>query len=245
MFDASALPLYAALFVVAALYSSVGHAGASGYIAAMSLFGIAATEIRPVALVLNILVASITAWRFASAGHFSWRLFWPFALLSIPLAFVGGYLHVPTYVLKPLLGLVLWFSAARFLLRPSAEDTATEPPPGTAIPVGAGLGLLAGLTGTGGGIFLTPLLLFLRWARAKQAAAVSALFILVNSAAGLVGNVASTKSFPEMAVPFAACAVGGGLLGSHFGSRRFDHRTIKRCLAVVLLVAGGKLLFSK
>lgn len=244
MDDVPIAALAAAVFVVATLYSSVGHAGASGYIAAMTLLGVAAPVIRPVALVLNLLVSSLTAWQFHRAGHFSWRLFWPFAVLSIPLAFVGGYVKLPTHVLKVLLGLVLWFSAGRLLLRPTPDEATDPPRPGVAVPVGGALGLLAGLTGTGGGIFLTPLLLLMRWARAKQAAAASALFILVNSVAGLLGNFASTRNFPGVAVPLAAAAVGGGIVGSYLGSRKFDHRAIQRCLAAVLVVAGAKLLFS-
>ena len=240
------LPLLtAAVLLVAFLYSSVGHAGASGYIAVMSLFGLAPSEIKPTALVLNILVASIGAWQFWRAGHFSWRLFWPFALCAIPLAFVGGSIALPTHAFKILVGIALLFSAIRLLLRPSADIVEGEPSRPAAFSIGATLGLLAGLTGTGGGIFLTPLLLFKKWARTKQAAAVSALFILVNSAAGLLGNVASTRRFPSFAIGLAAAAVAGGTAGSFFGSRRFDHSTIKRCLAVVLLIAGAKLVFVR
>ncbi|HEY2139577.1 MAG TPA: sulfite exporter TauE/SafE family protein, partial [Chthoniobacterales bacterium] len=161
------------IFLVAFLYSSVGHAGASGYIAVMSLFSLAPAVIRPTALVLNILVACIGTFQFWRAGHFSWRLFWPFAVLAIPLAFVGGYINLPTHVFKVLVGIVLLFSAIRFFWRPSEDIVTGEPSRPAAIGIGAGLGLLAGLTGTGGGIFLTPLLLSMRWARAKAAAAVS------------------------------------------------------------------------
>ena len=160
-----------AIFGVAFLYSCVGHAGASGYIAVMTLFNIAAVEIKPTALILNILVASIATWQFWRAGHFCWRLFWPFALLAVPMAFVGGYLNLPTHAFKVMVGVVLLFSAVRFLWPPAADSVLREPSPTVAIPLGAGLGLLSGLTGTGGGIFLTPLLLFMRWARTKNAAA--------------------------------------------------------------------------
>jgi uncharacterized membrane protein YfcA len=234
-----------AIFVIAFLYSSVGHAGASGYIAVMSLFNLAPDVIRPTALVLTILVACIGTFQFWRAGHFSWRLFWPFAVLAIPLAFVGGYINLPTHVFKVLVGIVLLFSAIRFFWRPSEDVVAREPSRPAAISIGAGLGLLAGLTGTGGGIFLTPLLLFMRWARAKSAAAVSALFILVNSAAGLLGNFSSTKRFPSFAIALAVAAVAGGTAGSYLGSRRFDHTVIKRLLAVVLVIAGTKLIFTQ
>ncbi len=233
------------ILVIAFLYSSVGHAGASGYIAVMSLFSLAPAVIRPTALVLNILVACIGTFQFWRAGHFSWRLFWPFAVLAIPLAFVGGYINLPTHLFKVLVGIVLLFSAARFFWRPSEDVATREPSRSAAISIGAGLGLLAGLTGTGGGIFLTPLLLFMSWARAKSAAAVSALFILANSAAGLLGNFSSTKRFPSFAIALAVAAVVGGAAGSYLGSRRFDHTIIKRLLAVVLSIAGMKLIFTQ
>lgn len=236
--------LAAAIFVVGFLYSSVGHAGASGYIAVMSLCGLAPTLIKPTALLLNIFVASITAWQFHRAGHFSWRLFWPFAALAVPMAFVGGYLQLPAHLFKMLVGAVLLFSAFRFLTRPTADATSRPPPVGIALLAGGALGLLAGLTGTGGGIFLTPLLLFLRWATTKQAAAVSALFILLNSAAGLAGAWSSTRHLPSYAWVLAIAAVAGGTLGSHLGSRRFEPVRIKRLLAVVLLIAGAKLLLT-
>jgi len=236
--------LAAAIFVVAFLYSSVGHAGASGYIAVMSLFSLAPASIKPTALTLNILVASIATWQFCRAGHFSWKLFWPFAVLAIPFAFIGGYVNLPAHVFKILVGVVLLFSATRFLFRPTEDVVVGEPSRTVALLLGAGLGLLAGLTGTGGGIFLTPLLLGMRWARAKTAAAVSALFILANSASGLLGNLSSTKNFPSFGLALAGAAVVGGTAGSYFGSRRFDHVTIKRLLAVVLLIAGTKLIFT-
>jgi uncharacterized membrane protein YfcA len=236
--------LAAAIFAVALLYSSVGHAGASGYIAVMTLVGLAPATIKPTALALNIVVASIASVQFWRAGHFSWKLFWPFALMSVPFAFLGGYLSLPTQALKILLGVVLLLSALRLFLRPPQEADVHEPPLAPSLAAGGGLGLLAGLTGTGGGIFLTPLLLFMHWARAKQAAAVSALFILLNSISGLLGNISSTGKMPGFAWILAAVAALGGLIGSQLGSRRFDPALIKRCLAVVLVVAGAKLLFA-
>jgi uncharacterized membrane protein YfcA len=233
-----------AILLVAFLYSCVGHAGASGYIAVMTLFSLAPAEIKPTALVLNILVASITTWQFWRAGHFSWSLFWPFALLAIPMAFVGGYMSLPTHVFKVLIGVVLLFSAVRFLVRPSEDSVESAPSRPLALSLGAGLGLLSGLTGTGGGIFLTPLLLFKRWARAKNAAAVSALFILVNSTSGLLGNLSSTRYFPVFALALAVAAIIGGTAGSYYGSRKLDPAMIKRLLAAVLLIAGFKLVFT-
>jgi uncharacterized protein len=234
-----------AILVVAFLYSSVGHAGASGYIAVMTLFSLAPAEIKPTALVLNILVASIGTWQFWRAGYFSWSLFWPFAILAVPMAFVGGYLDLSTQAFKLLVGLVLLFSAARFFWSPASEAATHQPSRTVAIPLGAGLGLLSGLTGTGGGIFLTPLLLLMHWAKTKNAAAVSVLFILVNSVAGLLGNLSSTRHFPSFAIALAVAAVIGGTAGSYCGSRRFDHLFIKRLLAIVLLIAGIKLVLSK
>ncbi len=233
-----------AVLVIAFLYSSVGHAGASGYIAVMSLFSMAPAEIKPTALVLNILVASIGSWQFWRAGHFSWRMFWPFALLSIPCAFLGGYLDLPTHVFRILIGIVLFSSAVHLLIRPSADQEPHPPSMPVSFGVGAGLGLLSGLTGTGGGIFLTPLVIFMRWARTKTASAVSALFILVNSTSGLLGNISATQSLPAFILPLSVAVVCGGTVGSYLGSRRFPPTAIKRLLAAVLAIAGFKLIFT-
>ncbi len=236
--------LTAGVFVVATLYSSVGHAGASGYIAVMSLLSMAPEEIRPIALTLNILVASIGTWQFWRAGHFSWPLFWPFALLSVPTAFVGGFLNLPSQVFKIVVGLVLLFSAAQFLLHPPAENEPRQPRTLLAVGLGGGLGMLSGLTGTGGGIFLTPLLILMGWARTRSAAAVSAPFILLNSASGLLGNLSATKTFPAFAIVLLIAALIGGTIGSYFGSRRLPHTAIKRLLAIVLCIAGFKLILT-
>jgi len=236
--------LFLAIGLIAFLYSSVGHAGASGYIATMTLFGLAPAVIRPTALVLNILVASIGAFQFWRAGYFSWKLFWPFALLSIPAAYVGGYLQPSAAVLRILIGIVLVFSGRLLFRRTDPRQTFTPSRP-MAISVGAGLGFLAGLTGTGGGIFLTPLLLFCQWAHIRQAAAVSALFIWVNSIAGLVGYFTKVHSIPSLGLILSAAAIIGGAIGSHLGSRRFAVRVISVCLATVLLIAGIKLIFTR
>ena len=234
----------AGVFVIALLYSSVGHAGASGYIAVMSLLSVAPSEIKPIALALNILVASIGSFQFWRAGHFSWALFWPFALLAAPFAFLGGYLNLPTHVFKVIVGIVLLASAAQFIFRPPEEGESHPPAKPIAMGVGAGLGLLSGLTGTGGGIFLTPLLIFLRWARTKAAAATSALFILMNSISGLLGNFSATKTFPRFGISLLVAAAVGGAAGSWLGSRRFEPLVIKRLLAVVLVIAGFKLILT-
>lgn len=233
------------VFVIAVLYSAVGHAGASGYIAVMSLLSLAPETVKPTALALNILVASIATWQFARAGHLSWSLFWPFAVLAVPCAYVGGYLALPRDLFQWLLGAVLLYSALRFASAPATEPPITRSPPlPAALASGAAIGLLSGLTGTGGGIFLTPLLLWRGWAGAKRAAAVSALFILLNSSAGLLGAVASTRHLPgEIPLLLAAAAVGG-LIGSHLGSRRLAPHAIRRLLAAVLLIAGAKLMLT-
>lgn len=239
------LPLLSvAVFVVAFLYSCVGHAGASGYIAVMALLGMAPAEIKPVALALNILVSTIATVQFWRAGLFSWELFWPFAVASMPYAWLGGYATLPGHAFQKLAGVVLLYSSARFFAKPPADREPLPPSRPGALAAGGWIGLLSGLTGTGGGIFLTPLILFMNWARPKQAAAVSAPFILVNSLSGLLGNVTATGTLPSFASILLAAAAAGGVFGSTLGSRRLDAAAIKRLLALVLLIAGLKLLFT-
>ena len=236
--------LLALAFLLAAiLYSSVGHAGASGYLAAMAFVGTNTPMMRPTALVLNLLVASIATVRFARVGFFSWSLFWPFALGSIPLAYIGGAITLPGHWYRTLVGLVLWTAAARLWLglKLSAPHL---PPKGPAVLCGAGIGLLAGLTGTGGGIFLSPLLLFMGWAETRETGGVSAAFILVNSAAGLAGNPASMGNLPAQLPVWATAAVIGGIVGSELGSRRLGTSVFRRVLGVVLVIAGAKLILS-
>lgn len=236
------LPILAVM-LVAFLYSSVGHAGASGYIAALTLLGYSVATIRPHALLLNVLVATITAWQFWRAGHFSWSLFWPFALLSAPMAFLGGYLQVPTSYLRVLVGVVLLASALRFVWRPDPPVDVRPPTRQVAFAVGGGIGLLSGLTGTGGGIFLTPIVLLRRWAPVRRAAGISAPFILVNSLAGLAGFLTSGLTIPSVLLPLALAAMLGGTLGSYLGSGRLPVRAVQRLLALVLVIAGSKLIF--
>src|SRR5438270_5676338 len=211
----------------------------------MTLFGIVPAVIRPTALVLNILVASIGAFQFWRAGHFSWKLFWPFALLSVPAAYFGGYLQPSASILRILIGGVLLFSAARLISRRRDPEQTIPPSKPTAIGVGAGLGLLSGLTGTGGGIFLTPLLLFCKWAPIKKAAAISALFILVNSIGGLAGYFVAKQSIPGLGIYLAIPAIAGGTIGSYLGSRRLPGPGIAIFLATVLTIAGIKLIFTR
>lgn len=238
------LLLAGAFFLAAILYSSVGHAGASGYLAAMAFVGMPTPMMRPTALVLNLLVASITSVRFARAGFFSWSLFWPFALGSVPMAFVGGAITLPGHWYRTLVGLVLWLAAMRLVLNLRVTGTIHQPPRLAAVACGAGIGLLAGLTGTGGGIFLSPLLLFMGWAETRETGGVSAAFILLNSLAGLAASPASLQQLPPQMALWAGAAILGGLVGAELGTRRIGTPTFRRLLGVVLIVAGAKLIFS-
>lgn len=230
------------VLVIAFLYSSVGHGGASGYIAVMSLFGIAPTLIKPTALILNIFVACIASWQFWRTGFLSWKFFWSLAALSIPMSFLGGYLNLPAPIYKVILGVTLLLSAIRFLIKPTEDLAPIEPVLPIALSVGGGIGLLSGLTGTGGGIFLTPLLLWMRWASVKTASAVSAMFILVNSISGLLGNLSATKQIPPFAAILLVAASVGGSIGSYLGSHKLSHNVIQRLLSIVLIIAGLKLM---
>ena len=238
--------LLAALFLVAAtLYGSVGHAGASAYLASMALVGIAPEVMKPTALVLNILVASIVTLRFAREGYVRPRSILPFLAGSVPAAFIGGGLTLPGEIYRPLVGVVLLVAAARFGWTASraGPDIPPRAPWPAAIAAGAGIGLLAGLTGTGGGIFLTPVLLAAGWAGTRFAAGTSAAFILANSISGLAGNLASVGSLPSAIPLWLGAAAVGGAIGSQLGSRQLPSPWIRRALAVVLLVAGLKLIF--
>jgi uncharacterized membrane protein YfcA len=238
--------LAAGMLVAAFGYASVGHGGASAYIAAMALAGIAPSEMRPIALLLNILVSSLGTWKFYRAGYFRWRLFWPFAVVSIPMAYLGGAITLPGQAYKILVGLVLLYAAWQLWRSgKSGEEMreVREPPLGWAMAIGAAMGLLAGLTGVGGGIFLSPLLLMLGWAGTKQTSAVAAPFILVNSIAGLAaGFVAKSAVLPSYAWVLAAAVLAGGWLGAEYGSRRFANPVVRRVLAIVLALAGAKMI---
>jgi len=238
--------LAAGMLVAAFGYASVGHGGASAYIAAMALVGIAPAEMRPIALLLNVLVSSLGTWKFHRAGYFRWRLFWPFAVVSIPMAYLGGAVTLPGQAYKVLVGLVLLYAAWQLWRSgKSGEEMreVREPPLGWAMAIGAAMGLLAGLTGVGGGIFLSPLLLMLGWAGTKQTSAVAAPFILVNSIAGLgAGFVAKSAVLPSYVWILAAAVLVGGWLGAEYGSRRFANPVVRRVLAIVLALAGAKMI---
>jgi len=237
------LALIVCILAAALLYSSVGHAGASGYLAAMALFGIAPESMRPAALVLNILVATITTFRFHRAGCFSWSVFWPFALASVPFAFLGGALTLPGAIYKQAVGVVLLFAAYR-LVRSQPAETRKRIPAPLGLLCGAGIGLLSGLTGTGGGIFLSPMLLFMGWAETRESAGVSAAFILVNSIAGIIGVFTKPVTLPSAVPYWAIAAVVGGLIGSELGSKRLANPTLRKLLGVVLVIAGVKLMLT-
>jgi uncharacterized membrane protein YfcA len=238
--------LAAGMLLAAFVYASVGHGGASAYIAAMALAGVAPAEMRPIALVLNIVVSAIATFKFYRAGHFRWQLFWPFALVSIPAAYAGGAITLPGHVYKAIVGVVLVYAAWQLWRSARAGDEmgeVREPPLVLAMVIGGALGLLSGLTGVGGGIFLSPLLLILGWAGTKQTSAVAAPFILVNSIAGLAGAfMVKSISLPSHVWILIVAVLVGGWLGAEYGSRRFTNPLIRRMLAVVLAVAGAKMI---
>ena len=237
------LVLTAAIFVVAVLYASVGHGGASGYIAVMALCGLAPALLKPTALLLNLVVSACAAGLFARAGHFRWRLFWPFAITSIPASWLGGYLTLPPHLYRPLLGVTLLLAALRLVMQLRVSDRQLcLPPLGAALLIGACFGLLSGLTGIGGGIFLSPLLLICNWGRAREVSGVAALFILVNSAAGLLGHLGHWQELPGFIPQLAVAALAGGLLGATLGSSRLPVRRLVQGLSLVLILAGAKLI---
>ncbi len=237
--------LAAGMLFAAFGYAAVGHGGASAYIAAMALAGVAPAEMRPMALLLNVLVSALGSWKFYRAGFFQWRLFWPFAVVSIPMAYLGGAITLPGQAYKILVGAVLLYAALQLWRSGRAGEEMRElrqPPVAAAMAIGGAMGLLAGLTGVGGGIFLSPLLLMLGWAGTKQTSAVAAPFILVNSVAGLAAVFVSRGIALPGYVGFLAPAVlVGGWLGAEYGSRRFANPVVRRVLAVVLAAAGVKM----
>jgi len=234
------------IFLAAALYASVGHAGASGYLAAMALAGVNPAVMKPTALVLNILVATLVTIRYARARLSSLTTLWPFAVGSVPFAFLGGAWPLPATFYRPMVGAMLLYGALR-MARPtnsSADGPIAPPGRATALAVGSGIGLLSGLTGTGGGIFLSPLLILKHWTGIREASGTAAAFILVNSVAGLAGNFASVGRVPRSALPWAIAAGVGAILGTELGTRRLAPHVLRRLLAVVLAVAGAKMLLT-
>jgi uncharacterized membrane protein YfcA len=244
--DVIVAALAAGMLLAAFVYASVGHGGASAYLAAMALAGVAPQEMRPIALVLNVVVSAVATFKFQRAGHFRWRLFWPFAAISIPAAYAGGAITLPGQAYKMIVGVVLVYAAWQLWRSARAGEEmreVREPPLALAMVIGGVLGLLSGLTGVGGGIFLSPLLLILGWAGTKQTSAVAAPFILVNSIAGLAGAfVARSMSLPRHVWILVCAVLVGGWLGAEYGSRRFTNPLIRRMLALVLAIAGAKMI---
>ena len=240
------LPL--ALGAVALLYASVGHAGATGYIAVLTLANLGPDVVRPTALVLNVCVATIATVQFARAGHVRRGLLGPLATASVPAAFAGGAIGLHPVVFEALLGAVLAVSAARLAARaaspaPVADSCAAlAPRPGVLCALGGAIGLLSGLTGVGGGVFLTPALLALRAAPVREVAATSAAFILVNSLAGLAGRLVAGGTIPPLSLPAVAAVGVGGAVGAHLGAVRLPVRALEGLMALVLAIAAAKLL---
>lgn len=240
--------LLPALAVVAFLYASVGHAGASGYIAVLALVGLPASTIKPLALGLNLVVAAQGSLQFWRAGHLDWRLFWPLLLSGLPAAYLGGWLNLPAIWFEHLVALVLLASAARFLTHTHDPSPLQKPRLLELMLTGSGLGLLAGLTGTGGGVFLTPLLLLRGWATTRQAAALSSVFIFGNSCAGLIGLLVTRQGAgigsPASIGWMLLVVLGAGAVGSRLGSHHWPVAAMRRILAVVLVLAAWKLLHT-
>ncbi len=239
-----ALLLTALFFCAAVLYGMVGHAGASAYLAAMAFVGLSAAIMKPTALVLNILVAVLVTTRFARAGFVRPLAIVPFLVGSVPMAFVGGAIQLPGEIYRPLVGVVLLIAAGRFVfVRGQPQEFPPRAPWPLALAAGVALGLLAGLTGTGGGIFLTPLLIAAGWAGTRFAAGASAVFILANSVSGLAGAIGSAAALPAWLLLWLPTVAVGGLIGSDLGSRRLPASGVRRALGVVLFIAGLKLIF--
>jgi len=234
----------AAVFVVAMLYSSVGHGGASGYLAVMSLLPVRPGEMSTTALVLNVLVASIALTAFLRAGHLSGRLTWPFVAAGVPAAFVGGLWQVENRVYWMLLAITLVVAAFRLAMperRAKSDPRSGPPPPMIAFPAAASVGLLSGTVGIGGGVFLSPLILLAGWADAKPTSATAACFIVANSAAGLCGRMMRGGLVIGPLAPLVAAAFLGGSAGSYFGANAFPSSALRRLLAPVLLFAALRL----
>jgi hypothetical protein len=236
------LPLL--LLLVAMLYSSVGHGGASGYLAIMALYGVAAGTTRPTALLLNLAVSSIAAFQYLRRGHFAAGQFASFAIASIPLAYLGGASHLSADTYRIILGVALLAAATRLAFDFSDPEELVSPSVPVCLAVGGIIGFVSGVVGVGGGIFLTPVLLLMKWADAKTAAGISAMFIFVNSAAALLGMRDSFASFGGESFIWLGSAVVGGIAGSYIGAAHLNYLVLRRILAVVLVLAAVKLLFT-
>lgn len=243
---ATEILFYCLLLLVAFLYASVGHGGASGYLALMALFGVAPAVMKPTALVLNLFVAGVSFFQFYRAKHFRKEICWPLVLASIPMAFIGGMITIDAHIYKRILGAVLLISVIRFLMPDSKYGGKLKEADRTWLfIIGGAIGLLSGLIGIGGGIILSPLLLLLRWTDVKQSAAISAIFIFVNSLSGLAGQLTKSVSFTPSMYAYIGIAFIGGLAGAWLGAARFKNSVLKYILAAVLLLAVFKLLFTQ
>ena len=231
--------------VVAFMYAAVGHGGASGYLALMALFGFAPEVMKPTALILNLFVAAIAFIHYAKSGYFNKKLFLSFAIISVPFAFLGGMIEIDASLYKKILGLLLIFAILKMLNVFGKESQETkEIKVWQGLIVGGSIGFFSGLTGIGGGIILTPIILLMKWGKMKEAAAVSALFIWVNSAAGLGGQLSSGVNIDSQTILLVGIALIGGFLGGYLGSKKFDNKALRYMLAVVLLIACVKLLLT-
>lgn len=239
-----ALLLALLIFAIAVLYSSVGQAGGTGYLAAMAFVGVAPESMRPAALALNVIVATVATVRFAQAGQVSIRRLWPFLALSIPMAYIGGSIDLDASIYYPVVGVILLLVAVRMFLPMQPHNPVESPdaPTAGALGSGAAIGLLSGLTGTGGGIYLGPLLALTGWMAPATIAGTTASFNLVNSAAALTGNLLGAGELPSAFVLWAAAALTGGFIGSTIGSRYLGGPTTLRILGVILAIAGVRLL---
>jgi len=230
--------------LIAFLYSTVGHGGASGYLAVLALAGMPASRSSTLALVLNLAVAGISFCWYQRTRHFEGRLIIPFLIGSVPLAFLGGSLKVAQPLYDGLIGAVLTIAAIRLLLPIPPIGEIRQPGVPTSIATGAGIGLVSGIVGVGGGIFLSPVLLLARWADTKRAAAVTSLFIVANSIAGLAGRFPRGGIDLTGALPLLAAGTMGAMLGARWGATALASDVLRRLLGVVLLVASAKLIFQ-
>lgn len=230
-----------AICLVAFLYSSVGHGGASGYLALMALFGIDAAVMKPSALILNLFVSSIAFISYYRAGYFRLRLLLPFALTSIPAAFLGATLEIPPELYKKILGVALFIAALRILVRPRDELERKKVSIPLALLAGGGIGFFSGMVGIGGGIILSPLLLITRWGGMKETAAASAAFIFLNSLAGLSGHVMAGMEVSPKIIPWIIVVIIGGALGSWSGGFRLSVKQLRYLITGVLVIASLKL----
>lgn len=242
---ASLLLFYFLLFLVAFLYASVGHGGASGYLALMAIYGMAPETMKPTALLLNLFVSLTSFIQYYRGKHFIWKIFLPLAIASVPLSFWGGTIQLEGSIYKKVLGILLIVPIIRFFFFKNVEQKELrESNPWLSLVIGGSIGFLSGMIGIGGGIILSPVLLLLKWTDQKQTAAISALFIFVNSLAGLAGQLTKGIHFSSEMFLYVIIAFAGGLGGAYFGSLRFNQNILKRILAMVLTFAAYKLLFT-